>query len=97
MIPGTLIHGTISRGVVRVIFLHRSDEQIAGAVRRLAASGARITGERLPLAAWTALHATSNSGSDDSRVVLATLMRRVKDTYDPMHLLNPGILGEGIA
>src|SRR5581483_2739985 len=83
--PGTLLHARPVRGVVRCI-VPRSDASAASLTRLLSgvAMSTRI-GERLPAALWAAWipPATSNP-----------LSRRIKATFDPSNVLNPGILGE---
>ena len=99
LVPGAMMHGTLSRGVVRLVLSTSSDDRLRQVLEQLGRSSARITGERLQADGWTALERVSDGAAhrDGSHHVLAGLMRRVKETYDPMHLLNPGILGDEIA
>ena len=79
------VHATIDRGVARCIV--PASDQVA--VERLRASAARFDGtvifERLPATAWT-------SGREQNGA--ERLSRGIKQRFDPMNVLNPGILGE---
>jgi glycolate oxidase FAD binding subunit len=90
--PEALIHASLERGVVRAIIpaadtaalarvLHPEDRPSGGPVF----VGRRIA-ERLPARLWSAEPAP---GTTDR------LARRVRMAFDPWHVLNPGILGEG--
>jgi FAD/FMN-containing dehydrogenase len=66
----------------------------------------RAVAERMPEGLWPAppgewLAAGEGAPPADERtrreMVRWRLMRRVRDTFDPMHILNPGILGAVIA
>jgi glycolate oxidase FAD binding subunit len=90
--PGALIHASLQRGVVRAI-IPAAD---AGALSRVLRtedrpSGGRIfegrrVAERLPAPLWSAEPAHESTDR---------LARRVRMAFDPWHILNPGILGEG--
>ncbi len=87
-----LIHASLDRGVVRAI-IPAAD---SGALARVLRTGDRPSGgrmfegrriaERLPARLWSAEPAP---GATDR------LARRVRMAFDPWHILNPGILGEG--
>ena len=90
--PNALIHASLERGVVRAIIptadagtlsrVLRAEDRPSGG-RRF--EGRRIA-ERLPAPLWSAEAAPE---------VTNRLARRVRLAFDPWHLLNPGILGEG--
>jgi FAD/FMN-containing dehydrogenase len=87
---------------VRAILPGPSRAALAQTLSALAHAPRGCTAERLPAELWPEadrLIAARSMPDDEaqSRLVRAALLRRVKDTYDPMHLLNPGILGEAIA
>ena len=81
--PGTQLHASPARGVVRCIV-----PQHDGAERKVTSVLASITstrvGEHLPSAAWSVLPAPSRD----------PLSVRVRTAFDPQHILNPGIMGE---
>lgn len=83
--PTAFVHATIDRGVARCIIPADDDE----AVDRLLGAAARFRGtvifERLPASAWE--RATPPPTAD-------RLSRGIKQKFDPMNVLNPGILGE---
>jgi FAD/FMN-containing dehydrogenase len=82
----TFMHASVGRGVVRcVVPAPLPFELGAGLAHRK--SPATIVAERLPAALW----GTLQSGVRD-RLALG-----VKRAFDPHHILNPGILGEGVA
>jgi glycolate oxidase FAD binding subunit len=101
-IPGALVHGSPGRGTVRAILPDAPQSLLEDVLRDLARHSRPFIAERLPPALWPvadkliARRPVSDETTASHRV-RAALMRRVKDTYDPMHLLNPGILGEAIA
>ena len=80
--PGTLVHGTVGRGVVRCI-LPRGDETSLRRALSLPFHGTRIA-ERLPERLWPAVAPASASDR---------LSQGIRRTFDPHALLNPGILG----
>ena len=98
---GTLIHGSPGRGTARAIVPEPSAAVLGEALGALARHPRAFYAERLPEAVWAVadgVTAARRMPDDEaaSRRVRGTLMRRIKDAYDPMHLLNPGILGEAI-
>jgi glycolate oxidase FAD binding subunit len=85
-IEGALVHASIGRGVVRCIVPCDDAAELdpfLASVRTFA--GTRIVA-RLPANRWPA-PATSTAPRE-------RLSRGIKDRFDPMHLLNPGIMGE---
>jgi glycolate oxidase FAD binding subunit len=83
--PHTLLHATVARGVVRCIV--PLTEGVTEIVRRSFSTPSTVTrgAERLPAELWPLCPA---------RMIDSRLARRVKSTFDPSHVLNPGILGE---
>lgn len=101
-LPGALIHASVGGGTVRAIVPDAPPAALAGAVQRLARHARGFSAERLPPLVWPIADAAwaerkMSSERADSERVRDELLRRVKDTYDPMHLLNPGIMGEAIS
>lgn len=101
-LPDALVHASVGRGTVRAIVPDAPPAAFAGAVQRLARHARGFSAERLPSLVWPIADACRaerkmSSEKADSERVRGELLRRVKDTYDPMHLLNPGIMGEAIA
>ena len=85
-LPGAYCHGDLGRGVVRVVVpLDESAAQTRLEPLLEATSERTRIYERLPAALWSALAPT---------VLHSRLDRDVKTTFDPEHILNPGILGE---
>jgi glycolate oxidase FAD binding subunit len=90
--PDALIHASLERGVVRAI-IPAADTGTLARVLRIEERpsggplfrGRRIA-ERLPAPLWSA---------EPAPEVTNRLARRVRIAFDPWHLLNPGILGEG--
>lgn len=78
---GAYLHGTPLRGVVRCIV----PAEHAHLLTRFAPDdGVQRVFERLPPGLWGSVAANAAGG----------LSRRVRDSFDPARLLNPGILGE---
>jgi glycolate oxidase FAD binding subunit len=84
--PHSQLHATVARGVVRCII--PLTEGVADVLRRSFGTPSTVTrvAERLPAELWPMCPA---------RMIDSRLSRRVKATFDPAHILNPGILGEG--
>lgn len=98
---GVLVHATIGRGVVRAIVPEPEARLTPDALQGLAGSPGFIA-ERLPAPWWQSVDTARSSRPlpDDALRMARTrdrLQRRIKDAYDPMHLLNPGLFGEAIA
>ena len=82
---GTLLHASPARGVVRCI-VPRNDDTVAWLERALEApTTCKRIGERMPDALWP-LCAPSP--------IADSLSSRIKASFDPNGLLNPGIFGE---
>jgi glycolate oxidase FAD binding subunit len=81
--PGALVHATVGRGMVRCIAPPNESgtAQLATAAR---ATGFAAIFERLPTDAWRAV------GS----AIEHRLARGIKQRFDPLGIMNPGILGE---
>jgi len=104
--PDALLHASLGRGIVRAVIPHCEPAPRAAAIaeeagwaRRDSASGwesatrpgqdvfaGTCVAERLPAWLWGA------AGGDAMR---DRLSRRVRRAFDPIHVLNRGILGEG--
>jgi glycolate oxidase FAD binding subunit len=90
--PDALIHASLGRGVVRAIVPAPGVPALARVLRaRERPSGGRMfegrrIAERLPTPVWSAEPATAAGDR---------LSKRVRLAFDPWHILNPGILGEG--
>jgi glycolate oxidase FAD binding subunit len=90
--PDALIHASLGRGVVRAIVPPGTAAALARVLRTddPAAGGQMFEGrriaERLPASLWSAEAAAPDPGR---------LSRRVRLAFDPWHILNPGIVGEG--
>jgi glycolate oxidase FAD binding subunit len=80
--PGTLLHATMGRGVVRCM-LPRGDESALRKALSLPFHGTRIA-ERLPERLWPVIAPASAT----DRLSLG-----IRRTFDPHGVLNPGILG----
>jgi glycolate oxidase FAD binding subunit len=84
------VHASIGRGVARCIIPGGSDES----GERLIEAAARFEGtvifERLPAELWPRTRAAYSTGESGTE----RLAREIRNRFDPMHVLNPGILGE---
>jgi hypothetical protein len=91
-IPDALIHASLGRGVVRAIIPAAGAAALARVLRAAErTSGSRMfdgqrIAERLPAPLWSAEPAPTAGDR---------LSRRVRLAFDPWHVLNPGVLGEG--
>lgn len=82
---GAFIHATPSRGIVRCILPH-SDVTARGRIREALSAPTTATrvGERLDADLWSLVsRPTANDG----------LIARIRSTFDPHAILNPGVLG----
>jgi glycolate oxidase FAD binding subunit len=92
--PQALVHGSIMRGIVRVLIPHADPAALAPAVAGAQAPAANGMGgwspvaERLPARLWGAMGAGAAQGS---------LAHRVRCAFDPDHILNPGLMNRGWA
>ena len=92
-LPGARVHASVGRGIARLVAPPSSDPAAlvaALAPGSFASGGERGTliFERLPATLWSPL-----SPSAFPSGTAGELMRKVKDAYDPQHLLNPGMMG----
>jgi FAD/FMN-containing dehydrogenase len=85
----TFVHASVGRGIARCILAIEN-----GAAERLVSAATRFDGtvifERLPADLWPrtrAERATDERGTE-------RLARGIRSRFDPMGVLNPGILGE---
>lgn len=83
--PGGYGHGDPGRGVVRIILPLRAEmsETAVGSALDTPFDGTRIF-ERLPATLWDRLAPSASRNRLD---------REIKSTFDPLNVLNPGILG----
>jgi FAD/FMN-containing dehydrogenase len=82
---GTLVHASPARGIVRCI-VPRNDDDLAWLERAFEApSTSTRIGERMPDSLWPACAPSP---------IADPLSSRIKATFDPMGVLNPGIFGE---
>ncbi|HJU90522.1 MAG TPA: FAD-binding oxidoreductase [Gemmatimonadaceae bacterium] len=77
--------GSPSRGLARVVVPYEHEEELEPLMHAARSFGGRVVYERLPARAW--------STAGVSSAVADRLSRGVKERFDPMHVLNPGILG----
>ncbi|MGH7719776.1 MAG: FAD-binding oxidoreductase [Gemmatimonadaceae bacterium] len=83
--PDALLHATVGRGVVRCVIPDDGDGGGGDLLRDAARFDGRHVLERLPVRWWDGV-----TGS----VISNRLSRSIKDGFDPMHILNPGLLGD---
>ncbi len=83
--PAIMAHGSPGRGVVRCILPVGDPRDALRLVEKARRFRGSVIVERLPATAWE--QAVVPSAMDDR------LSRAVKERFDPMHVLNPGILG----
>jgi glycolate oxidase FAD binding subunit len=83
--PHALVHATVARGMVRCIIPLIND--VPELLRRGFSTPSTVTrvAERLPRELWPMC---------PTRLIDSRLSQRVKSTFDPSYVLNPGILGE---
>lgn len=82
---GTLVHASPARGIVRCI-VPRNDDDLAWLERAFEApSTSKRIGERMPDGLWPSCAPSP---------IADPLSSRIKATFDPMGVLNPGIFGE---
>jgi glycolate oxidase FAD binding subunit len=81
----TMIHASPSRGIVRCIVPRTEHTEAALAHAFAAPSTSTRVGERLPPTLWNACGASPISDA---------ISARIKTTFDPHRVLNPGIFGE---
>lgn len=85
-----LVHASIGRGIARCIV----PTQRGGSAERLISAAARFEGtvifERLPAPLWARTRSANATGASGA----SRLAREVRRRFDPMNVLNPGILGE---
>lgn len=89
---GAWVHASVGRGIARLVVPSPDPSALAAAFTPGAfvvegEPGTRIF-ERLPASLWPTLSPTALPPG-----TAGELMRKVKDAYDPHHLLNPGIMG----
>jgi glycolate oxidase FAD binding subunit len=80
---GGWMHSTFSRGVVRVVAKSADAKGLGDKLGSLTATGNAIF-EVLPAASWRDLAPTAFSSG---------IARGIKQAFDPLNILNPGILG----
>ena len=87
--PGTLVHATPERGVVRCMVPTVGGGMATEHVKRALGADANITsvGERMPAELWGGVAPTP---ADPAR---QRLWRGIQQAFDPGRVLNPGILG----
>jgi glycolate oxidase FAD binding subunit len=83
---GGFAHATVARGIVRCVIPAMSGELALKDVqaRSAIASATTLTGERMPAAYWS--HAFRSGDSQ-------ALAERVRESFDPDRVMNPGVLG----
>lgn len=78
-----LMHGTVERGVVRCIVPAPSSDAVDRTIAACATLPATVIFERLPDSAWPRV----------AHALRGRLAPRIRQTFDPDGILNPGILG----
>jgi glycolate oxidase FAD binding subunit len=82
--PGALLHATVGRGAARCVVPPNEPGTAIQLAAAAAASGFATIFERLPVDAWRSV------GS----AIGHRLARGIKQRFDPLAIMNPGILGE---
>jgi glycolate oxidase FAD binding subunit len=82
---GTYLHASVGRGIIRCIIPSTSAVEIAPVLAAMSDFDGTCIPERLPPASWALF---------PSRIARDHLSRGVKRAFDPMAILNPGILGD---
>lgn len=77
--------GSPSRGIARSVVPYEREEELEPLLAAARAFGGRVIHERLPTRVW------ARAGAESA--VADRLSRGIKERFDPMHVLNPGILG----
>ena len=83
---GGYAHSTLSRGIVRCVIPANQDDRALNDIQRALsaiASAATFVGERMPASFWKTLTRVADSSS---------LAGRVRKSFDPDSVMNPGIL-----
>ncbi|MDQ6888093.1 MAG: FAD-binding protein [Gemmatimonadota bacterium] len=80
----TLLHAAVARGVARCIVPATSEGTLDALFHRVEKVTCSRIAERLPPSHW---HRMASAAGDP-------LSRRTKQSFDPLNILNPGILGE---
>jgi FAD/FMN-containing dehydrogenase len=102
-VQGALLHATAARSVVRCIFPTRDESALRPFVSH--ASWPHYHIERMPDTLWrapatdastTGGAARATDAAAERELVRYRLMRRTKAAFDPIGIMNPGILGETI-
>lgn len=83
--PAALMHATIDRGIARCIVPADDDEAVGRLLRASARFDGTVIFERLPGSVWERVAPPPAADR---------LSRGIKQRFDPMNVLNPGILGE---
>ena len=84
---GGFAHATVARGIVRCVLPASAREHVIGDIGRLLAaigSAVTISGERMPATFWSSVSRTTDSQA---------LGERVRRSFDPDRVMNPGVLG----
>jgi glycolate oxidase FAD binding subunit len=83
-VPEAMMIASLGRGIARC----GVPEDSPDAARRLARCDATVIFERLPANLWSEIAPSPVSDR---------LSRGIRERFDPAHVLNPGVLGEGVA
>lgn len=83
--PEALVHGTPSRGIARAIVPYEDDDALEPLASAMRGWQGALIAERLPARMWGSTRLASP--------IADRLSRGIRERFDPMHVLNPGILG----